>query len=620
MLNQFLPVCKQDMEDRGWERCDFVLVTGDAYVDHPSFGGALIGRVLESHGYKVGIIAQPNWRALDSFKILGRPKLAFLVTSGNIDSMVNHYTVAKKPRKSDAYSPGGKGGLRPDRATIVYANRVREAYKKTPIILGGIEASLRRLAHYDYWDDRIRRSILLDANADLLVYGMGERPIVEIAHGLQAGLRIQDLSYIRGTASKAMELNAVHKPVILPTFAEILESKTEYAKSFKLQYDHTDWITAAPLVEDYGGLYVVQNPPAEPLTSDELDSVYLMPFTKQFHPVYTKAGGIPALKEVKYSLVSARGCFGGCNFCALNFHQGRSIQARKASSIIDEAKQMIKDPDFKGYIHDVGGPTANFRHKACEKQVKHGVCTHKQCLFPQPCVNLNVDHQEYLDLLRALRSLPGVKKVFVRSGIRYDYLISDQNQEFFQELCEHHISGQLKVAPEHISPTVLRQMGKPNKATFQRFVRKYDHINQKLGKKQFLVPYFMSSHPGSDLKTAIELAEYIRDMGYIPEQVQDFYPTPGTLSTCMYYTEKNPVTKQPVFVAKTAHEKAMQRALIQYKNPKNYDLVVAALKLAKRTDLIGNGEKCLVKPRRPKPTRRSKQGSTATSKRLNPNA
>lgn len=597
-MNDFLPINKEDMKKRGWEQLDFVLVTGDAYVDHPSFGTAIISRVLELHGFKVGIIAQPSWKDTSDFKKLGRPRLGFLVNGGNIDPMVNHYSTAKRRRKDDAYSPGGKGGLRPDRATIVYCQKIREAYKKMPIIIGGIEASLRRLAHYDYWDNKVRRSILLDSRADLLIYGMGEKPIVEIAEALESGIPIEEITFIKGTVYKTDDKNRPYNPIFLPTYDEIVKSKKKYAESFQIQYQNLDSIQSSPLVEAYGNTYIVQNKPQDPMTEIELDRVYSLPYMRDYHPIYEKDGGIPAIKEVKYSLISNRGCFGNCSFCALAFHQGRVLQSRSHKSIYREAEQMVWEPDFKGYIHDVGGPTANFRHRACDKQEKYGVCKDKQCLFPEPCKNLKIDHKDYLSLLRKLRQLPNTKKVFVRSGIRYDYLIHDKDDRFFKELCEHHISGQLKVAPEHISRNVLEKMGKPNRDVYDKFVKKYKQINEALGKNQFLVPYLMSSHPGSTLNDAIELAEYLRDLGYMPEQVQDFYPTPSTLSTCMYYTGLDPRSMKKVYVPKTPHEKAMQRALIQYRNPKNYDLVLDALKKADRMDLVGFGSKCLIRPRR----------------------
>ncbi|OGO79139.1 MAG: YgiQ family radical SAM protein [Clostridiales bacterium GWB2_37_7] len=596
-MAKFLPISIEDMKERGWEQLDFVLVSGDAYVDHPSFGTAVIGRVLENRGYKVGIIAQPEWENNEAFMILGKPKLGFLITAGNIDSMVNHYTVAKKKRSDDLYSPGGKGGYRPDRATIVYSNRVKEIYSDVPIILGGIEASLRRFAHYDYWSNKVRRSILLDAKADILVYGMGERQIIEIAEALESGIPVKEITFISGTVYKTKDKERPYQPLFLPHYDEILASKEKYAESFMLQYDNMDAIVGKPLVEAYKNNYVVQNPPHEPMPQSELDSIYSLPFMRAYHPIYEKKGGIPAIKEVKFSLISNRGCFGNCNFCAITFHQGRVVQSRSHRSILSEAEKFVWEPDFKGYIHDVGGPTANFRHRACDKQVKHGVCKDRQCLFPNPCKQLKIDHKDYLKLLRNLRQLPNVKKVFIRSGLRYDYLIHDKNDEFFKELCQHHISGQLKVAPEHVSSEVLRKMGKPQREVYDKFVKKYHKINEDLGMKQFLVPYLMSSHPGSDLNEAIELAEYLRDLGHMPEQVQDFYPTPGTLSTCMYYTELDPRTMEKVYVPKSAHEKAMQRALIQYRKPQNYNLVYEALVKAGRTDLIGFDKKCLLRPR-----------------------
>ena len=597
-MNDFLPINKEDMNERGWEQCDFILVTGDAYVDHPSFGTAIISRVLELHGYKVGIIAQPSWKDTSDFKKLGRPRLGFLVNSGNIDPMVNHYSVAKKRRREDAYSPGGKGGLRPDRATIAYCQRIREAYKKMPIVIGGIEASLRRLGHYDYWDNKIRRSILLDSRADILIYGMGETPIIEVAEALESGIPVEEITFIKGTAYVTSDRERAYEPIFLPTFDEIVESKRKYAESFKIQYENLDSIKASPLVEQYGNTYVVQNTPQDPMTQSELDRVYSLPYMRNYHPVYESDGGIPAIKEVKFSLISNRGCFGNCSFCALTFHQGRVLQSRSHESIYREAEQIVWEPDFKGYIHDVGGPTANFRDRACDQQVEHGVCKTKQCLFPKPCSNLKIDHSDYLGLLKKLRQIPKVKKVFVRSGIRYDYLIHDKDDEFFKELCEHHISGQLKVAPEHISTNVLEKMGKPNKDVYEKFVAKYEKINKELGKNQFLVPYLMSSHPGSTLEDAVELAEYLRDLGYMPEQVQDFYPTPSTLSTCMYYTGLDPRTMKEVYIPTTPHEKAMQRALIQYRKPQNYDLVLEALRKTNRMDLFGHDKKCLIRPRR----------------------
>lgn len=599
-MNDFLPINKEDMKKRGWEQCDFVLVTGDAYVDHPSFGTAIISRILELHGYKVGIIAQPSWKDTNDFKKLGRPKYGFLVNGGNIDPMVNHYSVTKKRRRDDAYSPGGQGGLRPDRATIVYCQRIREAYKKMPIIIGGIEASLRRLGHYDYWDNKMRRSILLDSRADLLIYGMGEKPIIEVAEAIVSGIPVEEITFIKGTAYVTDDRERAYEPIFLPSFDEIVESKKRYAESFNIQYENLDSIQASPLVESYGKTYVVQNTPQDPMTQAELDRVYSLPYMRDYHPIYEKDGGIPAIKEVKFSLISNRGCFGNCSFCALAFHQGRVVQSRSHESIYREAEQVVWDPEFKGYIHDVGGPTANFRDRACEKQIEHGVCKTKQCLFPKPCSNLKIDHNDYLALLRKLRTIPNVKKVFVRSGIRYDYLIHDKDDRFFKELCEHHISGQLKVAPEHISSNVLEKMGKPNREVYDKFVKKYKEMNKAVGKDQFLVPYLMSSHPGSTLKDAVELAEYLRDLGYMPEQVQDFYPTPSTLSTCMYYTGLDPRTMEKVYVPTSPHEKAMQRALIQYRKPQNYDLVLEALRKTGRMDLVGFDKKCLIRPRRNK--------------------
>ncbi|WP_052045327.1 YgiQ family radical SAM protein [Caloranaerobacter azorensis] len=614
-MKEFLPITKEDMRKRGWTELDFILITGDAYVDHSSFGSAIISRLLERYGYKVGIIAQPSWKSTDDFKKLGKPRLAFLITSGNLDSMVNHYTVAKKRRKKDVYSPGGKIGLRPDRATIVYANKAREAYKDVPIILGGIEASLRRLAHYDYWSDKVRRSILLDAKADLLIYGMGERQIVEIAEALDSGIPVNEITYIRGTVYKTKDLSRPYKPIILPSFEEIIKSRLKFAESFKIQYQNMDYINGRTLVEPYGNIYIVQNPPAKPLDQLELDDIYDLPYTRTYHPVYEKYGGVPAIEEIKFSLTSSRGCFGNCNFCALAFHQGRVVQARSHESIVKEAERFVKEPDFKGYIHDVGGPTANFRHRACEKQIKHGVCKNKECLFPKPCKNLYIDHRDYLELLRKLRKIKGVKKVFIRSGIRYDYLVYDRDLEFFHELCKYHISGQLRVAPEHISSHVLFMMGKPDKKVYFRFVDTFKKINKKIGKEQFIVPYFISSHPGSTLKDAVELAEYLNTLGYMPEQVQDFYPTPGTLSTCMYYTGIDPRTMKKVYVAKSPHEKAMQRALMQFKKPENYDLVYEALKRTNRLDLVGYSKKCLIKPRGKDTLKSSKYKSKKQSKK-----
>lgn len=595
----YLPISMEDLKERNIEQLDFVFVIGDAYVDHPSFGHAIISRVLESNGYTVGIISQPDWKDKNSITTLGEPKLGFLVMSGNMDSMVNHYSVSKKRRSTDSFTPGGVMGKRPDYAATVYCNLIRQTYKHTPIIVGGIEASLRRLAHYDYWSNKVKRSILLDSGADLVIYGMGERAIVEVADALKSGIAVKDISFIDGCVYKTKNLENVFDYELLPSYDEIVESKEAFAKSFYTQYLNTDSFTAKRLVEPYAnGIYVVQNIPQKPLTQSEMDRIYSFPYMRSYHPSYEKLGGVPAIAEVKFSLVSNRGCFGGCSFCALTFHQGRIIQTRSHESIIEEAKKIIWDKDFKGYIHDVGGPTANFRHTACDKQLKAGVCKNKQCLFPTGCKNLKVDHKDYLKLLRKLRELPNVKKVFIRSGIRFDYLIYDEDDTFFREMVEHHISGQLKVAPEHVSDNVLKKMGKPENSVYERFIKKYKKINAELGLKQFVVPYLMSSHPGSTMKDAVILAEYLRDLGYMPEQVQDFYPTPSTISTCMYYTGLDPRTMEKVYVPTNPHEKAMQRALIQYRNPKNYDLVYEALKLAGREDLIGFGDKCLIKPRK----------------------
>ncbi|MCI8292818.1 MAG: YgiQ family radical SAM protein [Hespellia sp.] len=599
MCNQtFLPVSRQDMEERGIQQLDFVYIIGDAYVDHPSFGHAVISRLLEAHGYTVGVIAQPDWKDKNSITVLGEPRLAFLVTAGNMDSMVNHYTVSKKRRKTDAYTPGGVMGRRPDYAVVVYGNLIRQVYKHTPIIIGGIEASLRRMAHYDYWSDKLKRSVLLDSQADLLSYGMGEHSIIEIADALQSGIAVKDITFIDGTVYKTKSLDGVYEAEILPSFEEEQRDKQIYARSFYRQYQNTDPFTAKRLVEPYGEhLFVVQNPPAKPLTQMEMDDVYGLPYMRTYHPCYEKEGGVLALEEVRFSLISNRGCFGGCNFCALTFHQGRIVQARSHESLIEEAEKMTKFADFKGYIHDVGGPTANFRQPACKKQLKAGVCFNRQCLFPSPCRNLVADHRDYIALLRKLRRLPGVKKVFIRSGIRFDYLLADSDSTFLRELCEHHISGQLKVAPEHVSDTVLDKMGKPKHQVYCTFTERFRRMNQKLGRKQFLVPYLMSSHPGSSMKEAVELALFCKKLGYMPEQVQDFYPTPSTISTCMYYTGVDPRTMKPVYVPDNPHEKALQRALIQYRKPENYALVKEALYRAGRTDLIGFDADCLIRPR-----------------------
>jgi len=600
MIKDFLPITKEDMKKRGWDQADFVYVIGDAYVDHSSFGPAIISRVLESRGYKVAIISQPDWNNPDSIATFGMPRLGFLVSAGNMDSMVNHYTVNKKHRHEDAYTPGGEPGKRPDRATLVYCNLIKRKYKDAPVIIGGIEASLRRLAHYDYWSDKLKRSILLDSGADLLIYGMGELPIVEIADALDSGMAISDITYVAGTCFKARELDVLSSPYVeLPEYSALESNKEEYAKSFGIQCKSTDSHSAKILVEKYGEKrYVIQNPPARPLTTQELDDIYELPYMNTYHPSYEKLGGVPAIKEIKFSLTSTRGCFGNCSFCALAFHQGRVVQARSHESLIKEAEEFTKSKDFKGYIHDVGGPTANFRRSACDKQDEFGACANKQCLFPKPCKNLVESHSDYIELLRKLRSIKGVKKVFIRSGIRFDYVMADKDDSFLKELCEHHVSGQLRVAPEHVSDNVLRLMGKPEKSVYDAFCRRFEQINGKLGKKQYIVPYLISSHPGSTLEDAIALAESIRDMGYMPEQVQDFYPTPSTISTCMYYTGLDPRTMEKVYVADSYHEKAMQRALLQYRDPKNYDLVKEALLKVGREDLIGyDRDHCLIPPR-----------------------
>ncbi len=606
----FLPISQEDMERQGIDQLDFVYVIGDAYVDHPSFGHAIISRVLEANGYRVGIISQPDWKDESSITVLGKPKLGFLISGGNMDSMVNHYFVSGKHRPADAYTPGGEPYKRTDHATVVYGNLIRRVYKDVPVIIGGIEASLRRMAHYDYWSDSFKRSILLDSQADLISYGMGEKSIVEIADALAGGIAVKDITFIPGTVYKTKDSTGIYDAIRLPSYEEMKAAPYRYAESFQIQYCNTDPCVGKTLIEEYPhGVFVVQNPPQPPLTTQEMDAVYDLPYMRTYHPSYEETGGVPAISEIKFSLVSNRGCFGGCNFCALTFHQGRTVQVRSHESILREAEGMIREKDFKGYIHDVGGPTANFRRPSCQKQMTQGVCKHRQCLFPEPCPNLEVDHSDYLALLRRLRALPGVKKVFIRSGIRFDYLMADRDDTFFRELVEHHVSGQLKVAPEHISDVVLQKLGKPQKAVYERFVRKYYKLNEQLGKKQFLVPYLMSSHPGSTLKEAIELAEYLRDLGYMPEQVQDFYPTPSTMSTVMYYTGIDPRDGKKVYVCRNPHEKAMQRALIQYRNPNNYELVREALVKGGREDLIGFDKKCLIRPRN---NQRDKGGKTET--------
>lgn len=613
--NGFLPVTREEWERNYGGQPDFVYVIGDAYVDHPSFGPAIISRVLESRGYTVAVISQPDWRKKESIRVFGEPRLAFLVSSGNMDSMVNHYTVSRKHRSRDAYTPGGVTGKRPDRAVIVYSNLIRQTYKKTPVILGGIEASLRRLAHYDYWSDSFRRSILLDSGADLISYGMGERSIVEIADALDSGMKVKDLIFIDGTVCRTDHPEDLYDAVYLPDYESMCADKRLYAESFRIQYENTDPFSGKRLAERYGEqLYVVQNPPAKPLSQTEMDDIYALPYMRACHPLILEKGEIPALSEVQYSLASCRGCFGACSFCALTFHQGRIIQSRSHESLLKEAEQMTKEPGFKGYIHDVGGPTANFRHPACKKQEVHGACRDRQCLYPTPCKNLRADHRDYRELLRKLRELPGVKKVFVRSGIRFDYLLADADSSFLKDLCTWHVSGQLKVAPEHVSDTVLARMGKPSRAVYEEFCCQYREMNERLGKKQYLVPYLMSSHPGSGLKEAIELAEYCRDLGYMPEQVQDFYPTPSTISTCMYYTGLDPRTMEKVYVPKNPHEKAMQRALIQYRDPKNYALVREALEKGHRTELIGFGPKCLIRPEKGEEKNRNPVRSNASGR------
>ncbi len=595
----YLPISKSEMLNQGIQIPDFVFVSGDAYCDHPSFGTAIIARILERHGFTVCILSQPDIYKEEAFLEFGLPRLGWLVSSGNIDSMVNHYSVSKRKRKVDDYTPGGIMGKRPDRAVIKYSNVVRKIDPTGNIIIGGIEASLRRLSHYDYWDNQYRKSILVDSKADLLVYGMGELAIREIADGLNAGISAKDLIYIPGTVFKTDNPDYVpYNAKYLPTYQEVIASKKAAMASFMIQYTNTDSIVGTPLVESYDQYMIVQNSPQRPLTTFEMDEIYQLPFMRDAHPELEKQGHIKAMDEIKFSLTVNRGCFGGCSFCALTMHQGRAMSSRSKESIIEEAKILVTDKNFKGYIHDVGGPTANFYNKACDKQIEHGVCKTKQCLHPSPCKNLKVDHQDYLDILRSLRELDGIKKVFVRSGIRYDYVMYDKDDTFFKELVQHHVSGQLKVAPEHVSPRVLDKMGKPSRKLYDEFVQKFYQINKEIHKEQYLVPYLMSSHPGSSLEDAIILAEYIRDMGYNPEQVQDFYPTPMTLATMMYYAEKDPRDGSDLYVAKTAHDKALQRALIQYRNPKNYDLVHEALVKAERFDLIGFDAHALIRPKK----------------------
>ena len=597
---KFLPVSRADMDARGWDACDFVYICGDAYVDHSSFGMAIISRILEAHGYRVGIICQPDWNDPKSISVLGEPRLGFLVSAGNMDSMVNHYSVTKHRRHTDAYTPGGEAGRRPNRAVTVYGNLIRRTYKKAPIIIGGIEASLRRLAHYDYWQDKLKRSVLLDSGADLLIYGMGEHAIIEIADALDAGLPIDQITYVDGTVYRTSgegALDAVYDYHLLPSWDELNSDRLTYAKSFNIQQQNMDPITGQRLVEPYpNGIFVVQNPPSATLTTQEMDEVAELPYARHWHPDYDEAGGIPAFSEVRFSISSNRGCFGECSFCALTFHQGRVLQVRSHDSIMREAEALTHDPEFKGYINDVGGPTANFFRPACDKQLKHGVCKNKRCLWPSVCKNMVVDESGYTQLLRDLRSIPGIKKVFIRSGIRFDYTMADASDEFMLELLQHHVSGQLRLAPEHVSDAVLSVMGKPSRAVYDAFCRRFDKINKQYGLNQFVVPYLISSHPGSTMKEAVELACAVRDMGYMPEQVQDFYPTPSTMSTCMYYTGVDPRTMKPVYVARDPHEKAMQRALIQYRKPENYKLVHEALIAAGRRDLIGYDKHCLIRP------------------------
>ena len=593
MKNAFLPVTEQEMRALGWDRPDFVYVTGDAYVDHPSFGLAIISRVLENAGYRVAMLPQPDWHSCHDFMRFGQPRIGFLVTAGVIDSMVNHYTAAKKPRSQDVYAPGGKAGHRPDRATVVYCNRIREAYRGVPIAIGGVEASLRRFAHYDYWDDRVRNSILVDSGADVLMFGMGERSVLRVAQWLQEGRPVEEMR-IPGTCVMAKRVPEGF--VEIASLEEVTASKRAYALAFREQYEQQDPVRGKPLAQKHGKKYLLQNVPDMPLSREELDRVYALPYARNWHPMYDKDGGVPALAEVKYSIASVRGCFGACNFCALTFHQGRIVTSRSKKSILEEAKGFVKEKDFKGYIHDVGGPTANFRRPACDGQWKHGACKNKQCLFPAPCKNLVADHREYMDILRSLRELDGVKKVFVRSGIRYDYVLQDMKSGFLSEIAKHHVSGQLKVAPEHVSPRTLHYMGKPGCEVYDDFVRRYKQINEHLGLKQYLVPYFMSSHPGCTLEDAIRLAEYMKKTGQHPDQVQDFYPTPGTMSTTMFYTGLDPRDMTEVYVPRSPHEKALQRALMHYFKPENRKLVMEALRKAGREDLIGRGKNCLVAP------------------------
>ena len=617
-INTIPPLSAEECKARGFDGLDFVYVSGDAYIDHPSFGTAIIARVLQSRGFSVGIIAQPDWHSVDAFRALGRPRLGFLVSAGNLDSMVDHYTAAKRRRSDDAYTPGGKAGKRPDRAVIVYANRCREAYPHVPVLIGGIEASLRRFAHYDYWDDRVRHSILYDAGADLLMYGMGERSIVEIAERLDAGLPVHEIRDVRGTCFRVNDASECPDAIVLPSFTEVATDRRRYAEAFRIQFEEQDAIRGRVLLQPHEKGCLVQNPPQAPLSTEEMDAVYALPFTRLPHPSYREK--IPALDEVRFSITSCRGCFGGCNFCALTFHQGRVISARSHDSILNEARKLTKDPAFAGYIHDVGGPTANFRVPACKKQLKSGVCKNRSCIGYERCPNLEVSHADYVSLLKKLRALPGVKKVFIRSGVRFDYLLYDKSDAFLRELCEHHISGQLKIAPEHIADRTLYYMNKTPHELYERFLERYERMNRKLGKNQFVVPYLMSSHPGCTLDDAIALAEYLKKTGHRPQQVQDFYPTPGTVSTCMYHTGLDPRTMEPVFVPKSPQEKAMQRALMQFFLPSNFATVRKALRLRHREDLIGSGKNALVVPERtrdpvPIPKKKGKQSKKSVDKR-----
>lgn len=616
----FLPVSKEDMKKRGWDQLDFVYISGDAYVDHPSFGHALICRQLERFGYKVGIIAQPDFHDVEDFKRLGKPRLGFFISAGNVDSMVNHYSVFKKRRKTDYYTPGGVAGKRPDRACIVYTAKAKEAYRDVPVILGGIEASLRRFAHYDYWDNKLRRSLLLDSKADMLSYGMGENSTIEIAEALDSGLNVRDITWIRGTVVRKKSIDD-EDTIILPTFDEMKSDPIKFAESFKIQYKNNEAPDGVPLAEQYDkNLYVVQNPPQPVLSREELDEVYAMPFMREYHPMYEKDGGVPALKEVKFSLTSTRGCFGGCAFCALTYHQGRIVQSRSIESLVNEAKELTKKSDFKGYINDVGGPTANFRRPSCSKQLEKGTCKNKDCLYPSVCKNMDTDHREYIELLNRLRKIEGIKKVFIRSGVRFDYALADRNDDFIKQLCRYHVSGTLKVAPEHVSDHVLRLMRKPKNEVFQKFVKKYNDINDRYGMNQFMIPYFISSHPGCRLEDAVELAEYLNKNRFVPDQVQDFYPTPGTLSTCMYYTGIDPLTGEKVYIPNTLEEKKMQRALLHFNKPENYDMVRKALVKAGRTDLIGFGPDKLIPPRKPvySSDDRKSKGTKASGKNQGP--